>query len=66
MNRVRKSDSDLGPASFLTAAEVASMLGVSTRTVHRFCADGRLPQPTRCGTRLVRWDPRAIETYLAR
>jgi predicted DNA-binding transcriptional regulator AlpA len=65
VNRINKSHSDLEfpTGAMLTAAEVAAMLGCSTRSVHRFCTDGRLPQPTRVGG-WVRWPISALEAFL--
>jgi len=44
--------------------ELAEFLGVSTATVRRMDASGRLPRPVRFN-RAVRWDRWTIEEWLA-
>lgn len=44
--------------------ELAEFLGISTATVRRMDADGRLPRPVRFN-RAVRWDRWTIEEWLA-
>lgn len=48
----------------LSAGEVAAMLGVGTRTVHRMRAEGRLPPIVRIG-RLVKWKRADIARFAA-
>jgi predicted DNA-binding transcriptional regulator AlpA len=39
----------------LSATQLAAFLRVSRRSVWRWTASGRLPQPVRFGRRVVRW-----------
>jgi predicted DNA-binding transcriptional regulator AlpA len=43
------------PDRFLSPAEVAGLLGVSTRTLERYVASGRLPPPVRFSPKTRRW-----------
>jgi len=49
--------------TLLTAAEVAEILHVSTRSVRRLIKDGKLPI-VRVGRRAVRIRPEAVETLI--
>lgn len=44
----------------LTKKEVAELLKVSTRTVERNCASGKIPKPFYVGERSPRWSAKAI------
>jgi excisionase family DNA binding protein len=48
----------------LTAAQVAALLNVSARTVHRCASDGRLPRPIKVANRLSRWPRETIAAWL--
>jgi excisionase family DNA binding protein len=50
-------------AKFLTEKDLAELLGVSTRTVRRMEADGRIPRGKRIGQRIVRWSESTINTW---
>jgi excisionase family DNA binding protein len=39
----------------LTIAEVSTMLNLGKRTVCRWAAEGKMPQPVRLARRAVRW-----------
>jgi excisionase family DNA binding protein len=47
----------------LTTEEVAELLGVSTRTVHRLADNGRLPR-IRLGHRTVRFSPESVAALI--
>jgi excisionase family DNA binding protein len=49
----------------LCCEEIALMLGCTTRTVSRYCAEGRMPRPQRIGRGLVRWPRHVIDAWLA-
>jgi predicted DNA-binding transcriptional regulator AlpA len=49
----------------LSRAQVAELLQISTRTVARMEASGRLPAPIKVTDRIRRWDDNAIERFLA-
>ena len=51
-------------ATLLTVRQVAEILNCSVRTVWRLSDAGRIPPPVRLGG-LVRWQPRAIDKWLA-
>jgi predicted DNA-binding transcriptional regulator AlpA len=54
------------PPLLLTAADLAQLLRLSTATVWRLRAAGKLPRPTAAlGKQLVRWDRRTIELWVA-
>jgi excisionase family DNA binding protein len=48
----------------LSAAEVSSVLGVSSRTVWRLLSTGKLPEPVRIGGS-VRWRADEIRSWIA-
>ncbi|HEV3204080.1 MAG TPA: helix-turn-helix domain-containing protein [Gemmataceae bacterium] len=48
---------------FLTAREVALVLGISVRTVWRWHAQDKLPPPFRVG-RIIRWRARDLFAFL--
>ena len=49
----------------LSRREVAELLQISTRTLDRMNASGRLPPPIKVTDRIRRWDDSAIERFLA-
>jgi predicted DNA-binding transcriptional regulator AlpA len=49
----------------LSRAQLAALLQISTRTVARMEADGRLPPPIKVTDRIRRWDDGAIQQFLA-
>ena len=49
----------------LTAQQVADVLSVSTRTLWRMVARGKLPPPIRWNRKLVRWHRDTLEQFLA-
>ena len=50
-------------AALLTPNQVAARLAISKRTVLRLAAAGKLPF-IRLGTRLIRFDPERVESWL--
>jgi excisionase family DNA binding protein len=52
-------------ARLVDASELASILGISTRTLARMVKKGDIPQPLAVG-RLRRWNPDAVNTALSR
>jgi len=54
------------PSGWLTKADVAALLSVTPATVMNHVKRGLLPQPTRVGTRLLRWRAADIEKSLTR
>jgi excisionase family DNA binding protein len=53
------------PAQFLTPADVASLLRVSTRQVRRLSSRGLLPRPVKFGHKTVRYRLADLQQYLA-
>jgi predicted DNA-binding transcriptional regulator AlpA len=47
-----------------TSAEVASMLGVTTRTLHNWIADGCFPLPIDRASHHWRWDPEVVAAWI--
>lgn len=45
----------------LTAAQVAALLKISTRTLWKWVACGAWPQPVRFNRKVVRWKRDAVE-----
>jgi excisionase family DNA binding protein len=43
---------------FLTVKDLTKLLKVSRRTIYRWVAQKRLPEPIRCSRRYVRWKAR--------
>lgn len=54
----------VGSREWLTAKQVAGILDISERTVYRWLANGKLPQPVRYSPRTVRWRSGDIEHFL--
>jgi excisionase family DNA binding protein len=54
------------PASYLTAAQVATRLGVNKRTFFRMVAAGEFPAGLRRNRRWVRWTEDDFARYHAR
>lgn len=52
-------------AALLTVRQVASLLGCSSRHVHRLTDRGAMPRPTKLGSVLVRWRRADIEEWIA-
>lgn len=48
----------------LRPAHAAAALGVSTRTLRRLCAAGRVPAPVRLGSRIV-WSADELRAWVA-
>ncbi len=44
--------------------EVCQMLGIRRRTLFRWIARGRWPEPIRLNARVIRWDRRKVEQAL--
>jgi excisionase family DNA binding protein len=55
-----------GDPDYITKAEVAKLLGVTTRTVDRWVAKRVLPPPMRVGPRLLRWRRQVIHDFMRR
>lgn len=51
---------------FLSAKQVANLLGIARRTIWRYVATGLLPEPIRLNARVVRWRRTDLESALAR
>lgn len=49
----------------LTIRQLATKLNVSTMTIRRYHTAGLIPPPKRPGGRLLRWDERDIDEWLA-
>ena len=52
------------PAILIDVDQVASLLGVSARTVYRMADSGAMPRPRRLNS-LVRWSRSEIESWVA-
>lgn len=50
-------------AKFLTVAELATMMNVSSRTIHRWVDAGSMPKPVRLGN-IVRWNRDEITRWI--
>lgn len=51
------------PASLINVDQVATLLGVSARTVRRMADSGAMPRPRRLNT-LIRWSRLEIEAWV--
>lgn len=49
----------------VSAKQLATMLGLSLRTIRTMDAAGKLPRPVKLGARSVRWRVRDIDDWLA-
>jgi prophage regulatory protein len=48
----------------LRAGEVATMCGVSKRSIWNWSSQGRFPQPLRLGERITRWRKRDVIAWI--
>ncbi|MGA2253574.1 MAG: helix-turn-helix domain-containing protein [Thermoguttaceae bacterium] len=64
MNDVDEQSSELGEPLLITAAELAKLLHVSTRTLWRLRSAGELPEAVRLGG-TVRWRFAEIKKWIA-
>ena len=51
------------PKKYVSARQAADIVGVSTRTIHRYVNEGRL-RAYRCGPKLIRFDAEEVERAL--
>ena len=54
---------DQTPANYMTKAELAAMLRVSTRTVSNYVSTGAIPSPVRFGRRAL-WSRAALMAFI--
>lgn len=59
-----RRDNDGGEPLLATAAQVAELLKISTRTLWRLRSDGNIPEPVRIGG-TVRWRVDEIKNWIA-
>jgi excisionase family DNA binding protein len=52
------------PGDLIGRKPAAELLGISTRTLDRLCAAGKIPEPLRYGQRCVLYSKRALRKYL--
>ena len=52
--------------TLLTADDLARVLQLSARSVRRLIDEGRCPQPVRISRRSPRWEPKAVEEWIAK
>lgn len=52
-------------SAYLTAREVAARLKITRNTVDVLVRRGKIPPPIRLGSRLLRWDARALDAAMA-
>jgi len=62
--RVNSFD-DLPDSALVSDREIAAVIGVNPATVWRWVQSGRLPRPTKIGTRCTRWTVGAVRKLLA-
>lgn len=63
MTRNRKQMNNHDLSNYLTKAELASMLRVSTRTITNFVSTGALPEPVKFGRRAL-WCRTALLAFV--
>lgn len=54
---------DSQSVSLLTVKEISQMMGISTRTLHRWNVSGQMPSSVKIGG-CVRWKKREIESWI--
>ena len=54
----------LPAGKFIKIAELARLLDISTRTIWRYVAIGRLPEPVRFSKVCVRWKAEEVQQYI--
>lgn len=52
-------------SALLSVKDLGKRLNVSERTIHRLKDAGKLPAPVRVGGWLIRWEPTAIDEWIA-
>jgi len=52
------------PWCLLTVEELCELLNISSRTVYRMVAEGRLPPPLRLSHRVARWHEEDVFAWL--
>ncbi|MBI1918476.1 MAG: helix-turn-helix domain-containing protein [Planctomycetes bacterium] len=52
------------PPTLLTAKEVAHLLSIAVRTLHRLVTAGIVPAPVRITRKIIRWRVADIDHYL--
>jgi len=50
---------------YLSIFQVAAKVNVSTMTIRRWWASGRMPKPSRPGGKLLRWNEQEIDDWLS-
>jgi predicted DNA-binding transcriptional regulator AlpA len=53
-----------GVEGYVVLSEIAQLVRVHPRTVHRWRKDPRFPQPVRLSRRTLRWDLAEVLAYL--
>jgi predicted DNA-binding transcriptional regulator AlpA len=53
-------------AKLLKIAQLAAMLDLSQRTIWRYVAEGKLPEPVRFSRVCVRWKPEEVQEAVDR
>ena len=48
----------------LTLKDIARLTKIAERTLRRWDMAGRMPQPIRCGKRIIRWRVDVIERWI--
>ena len=61
---VLRRDRKLARIKMLSAKKVAECLGVHVRTVWRWAAAGRIPEPIQIGPKSIRWRLVDIEKFI--
>ena len=47
----------------LSLREIATLLGISQRTIRRWSKSGKFPRPVRLGPKLLRWDKAKFKSW---
>ena len=63
---VRAAGSVLAPGALLTTRDLKEVLGISTSTIYKLLSEGRLPEPIRIGTKVIRWRSEDVMAWVRR
>ena len=64
--RTTNINTELNSKKYLGVEDLARLLGVCTRIIHRMHSTGQLPPGKRLGRRILRWSAETIDKWFAK
>lgn len=65
MGTLKKTKKTEEVTLLLCAKDVSRMIGVTPNTIHKWTRDGRFIEPMREGARVLRWEQKWVEQWVA-